>query len=211
LQTPPLAFTDLSGLGDPTSLKYRSVIMRGQYDHSQEIALNNQNWRGQPGVHLITPLIIEGSDRAVMVDRGWIPYAESTPEKWSKFAEPGPVEVKGWILLTDPTPGSAQVGNAPERSLSWFRVDIDRIQAQVSHPLLHVYIQQSPTPSRTGLPYRSELNPDLSEGPHLGYAIFWFSFAAMLGVGYGRFVQQKSAPVSQMPRLGAGAECHSPL
>ncbi len=34
------------------------------------------------------------------------------------------------------------------------------------------------------MPYREQLNVELSEGPHMGYAIQWFIFAAIMALGY---------------------------
>jgi surfeit locus 1 family protein len=66
----------------------------------------------------------------------------------------------------------------------WDMVNVARIQQQVNLELLPIYIQEAPDPSWTGLPYRSVSMPDLSDGPHLSYAIQWFLFATMAGAGY---------------------------
>jgi len=55
-----------------------------------------------------------------------------------------------------------------------------------------VYIQQAPDSAWTEMPYRSEPNLTLSEGPHLGYAVQWFSFALILLVGYPIYVRRES-------------------
>lgn len=202
LQTPPLALdADPTGLGDLSGMKYRPVVARGEYDYSQEITLVNQNWEGQPGVHLVTPLIIEGSEQAVLVDRGWIPYADAAPEHWGKYAEPGPVEVKGTIWLADSKLETRGNGAASDRT--WFWVDVDGIQARASRPLLPFYIQQSPEPGRDTLPHRIEPDVQLSEGRHLEYIITWFSLAAVLGVGYVRYVLRLSPPAAKRAPGGA--------
>jgi surfeit locus 1 family protein len=69
-------------------------------------------------------------------------------------------------------------------------VDIGRIQQQVNAPLLPIFIEQFPNPAATSPPFRQD-NIDLSEGPHLGYALQWFSFAVILGVLYAVFVRQE--------------------
>lgn len=149
------------------------------------MALNNQEWQVQLGVHLITPLVLADSPQVVLVDRGWIPYAESAPASWEKFAEPGVVEVRGRILATQTSP--LAVAPVSGRQDTWFRVDVAGLQNQVAHPLLPVYVQALPDPTRQNLPYRRDVNLDLSEGPHLDYAITWFSFAAILGIGSGGY------------------------
>ncbi len=204
LQAPPLTLgASPQNLEDPASLKYRSVIVRGEFDYSQEIALVNQNWQGQPGVHLVTPLIIEGSEQAVLVDRGWIPDADAAPENWPlrEYAEPRPVEVRGTVWLADSKLATMGDGAASDRT--WFWVDVDGIQAQVSYPLLPFYVQQSPQPGRAALPYRIEPDAQLSEGRHLEYVITWFSLAAVLSGGYVRYVLRLSPPAAKRAPGGA--------
>ena len=201
LQAPPL--TDLTGVQDLLGLRYRAVVVRGEYDFTQQIALSNQTWRGQLGLHLITPLVIAGTDQAVLVDRGWIPYQDANPANWTKFAEPGVVEIRGRIRPTQTS--LIPVAPPTTRQDSWFRVDITGLQTQVSHPLLPIYIQQSPDPASEALLYRSELNFDLSEGPHIGYALTWFALAAILGIGYAGYMlkpRARSLRVMQMTQNG---------
>jgi surfeit locus 1 family protein len=87
---------------------------------------------------------------------------------------------------TDPTP-------SPGEGLlkTWNFVNIPRLSEQVSSSLLPVYIQQVPDPAWSSLPYRTQPELDLSEGPHLGYAFQWFIFAAILGIGYPFFIRRQ--------------------
>ncbi len=160
---------------DLEEMEYRAVKVEGIYDHSQEVALRNQVWAGRPGVHLITPLRIAESDQLVLVDRGWIPVEDFREGDWTTYEEPGVVVVKGLIRRsqersdiggrTDPTlqPGEGKLS-------AWNFVNVVRISNQMRGSFLPIYIQQSPDPERTGLPYRDQPDLDLSEGPHLGYA-----------------------------------------
>jgi surfeit locus 1 family protein len=54
-----------------------------------------------------------------------------------------------------------------------------------------VYIQQSPVGSWTGLPYRSEPDIEITEGPHMGYAIQWFTFAVIIAAGYPILIRKR--------------------
>ncbi|NLG72109.1 MAG: SURF1 family protein [Chloroflexi bacterium] len=196
LNMPPLELNGAALQADLHNMEYRDVIVRGEYDHSQEIAIRNQAMDGQWGVHLVTPLVIEGTERAILVDRGWIPAEDYTSGDWSKYAEPGVVEVRGVIRRSqsrpdfgprsDPTPVP---GGEPVKS--WNFVNVEAIDQQVSYDLLPAYIQQAPSPSWTGLPARTAPQLNLTEGSHLGYALQWFAFAAILGIGYPFFIQRQ--------------------
>jgi len=196
ISQPVLDLTGNAVAADLTQMEYRPVVVSGIYDPQGEVALRNQYWKDQWGVHLVTPLKISGSEQAVLVDRGWIPGADYQSGDWSQYTEAGEVSVRGVIRLSqskaelgrraDPTPAP---GAGP--LTTWNFVNIPRLAEQVNQPLLPVYIQQAPDPAWSGLPYRSQPELDLSEGPHLGYAFQWFIFAAILGIGYPFFVRRQ--------------------
>ncbi|MCK4900506.1 MAG: SURF1 family protein [Anaerolineales bacterium] len=182
---------------DLADMEYRPVVVVGQYDHSQEVALRNQIWGNHYGVHLLTPLRILGSDQSVLVDRGWVSsedYAYEN-EKWEEYEESGIVEIHGVIRASQSEPdyGSRTDPNpAPgERLTAWYFANVERIDEQVPYSLLPIYIQQAPDPAWTEMPIRSEPDLDLSEGPHLGYAFQWFTFAALLGIGFPLFMRRQ--------------------
>jgi surfeit locus 1 family protein len=188
LAAPLLALTsDLLNL-NLFDMEYRTVVVVGEYDHAQQTSLRNQAWDDGhivlAGVHLLTPLIIAGTDRAVLVDRGWIPLVDSAPDRWGRYDERGPVTVRGVIRRSESKADFGSITDPAGRLSAWNLANVTRIAEQVTHPLLPVYIQQAPDPAWTELPYRSQPDLDLSEGPHLGYALQWFGFALVLAMGY---------------------------
>lgn len=184
-------------LAELSEMEYRAVIVHGEYDHDQEVALRNQVWENQLGVHLLTPLKISGTDQSILVNRGWVPFEDFTLGNLAAYQEPGEILVQGVIRSSslvpelgravDPTP-------APdgERLESFLAANVERIGVQVPYSLLPVYIQQSPDPAWTVLPHRAELELVLTEGSHLGYALQWFSFALILGAGYPVYVGRET-------------------
>jgi surfeit locus 1 family protein len=193
---PQLALTGDALSADLPGMEYRSVVVRGQYDFSRQVALRNQAWDNQAGVHLLTPLRIDGTDTYVLVERGWVPGLESTPADWRQYDESGTVEVRGIIRRSQskpdfgrradplPAPGSGPLN-------LWYFADVARVAAQLPYPLLPVYVQQAPDPAWTSLPYRSLPELDLTEGPHMSYALQWFSFAILLLIGYPFYVRKR--------------------
>lgn len=190
---------DLNASGSQAGLfdmEYRQVAVTGIYDFSQEVILRNQVYDGQLGYQVFTPLKISGSDQAILVERGWIPFKEADPASRAQFAEPGPVTVKGRLRRSIEQPELGGVPNptlAPgeTRSDAWNYINLHQIQQQTSLPLIPVYIQQAPDPAWPRLPYRDLKLPEISEGPHMGYALQWFAFAAILGIGYPFFVKRQ--------------------
>jgi surfeit locus 1 family protein len=197
-------------LGDNlVDMEYRSVVVSGEYQFADEVALRNQVLENQPGIHLVTPLLIEGSSQAVLVDRGWIPTEDAAPERWTEYQQIGSVEVRGVIRRSSTRPDIGRRSDpipAPgEDPLKvWNLLNVQGIAAQSAVSLLPVYIQQDAGPVQDGLPIPQVVELDLSEGPHLGYAGQWFLFAVILAVGYPFYVRRqeiarKSEKITRQP------------
>ncbi|MGD8856415.1 MAG: SURF1 family protein [Chloroflexota bacterium] len=173
---------------DPEELADRTATAQGRYDYEQQILLTQQSWLGRPGADLVTPLVLADGQTAVLVDRGWIPAADAEQADLSQFEEPGPQSINGVVQLSQVLSGgrTAEVDGPQQR---WYRVEIEAIQEQMPYRLLPFYLVQTPPDGvQEDLPYRVSVDYDLSEGPHLGYAIQWFLFATVLAIGYMRFV-----------------------
>lgn len=167
---------------DLSTIKDRQVIVSGEYDFENQLVLKVQNWEGRAGVDLITPLVFRNGETAVLVDRGWIPDAEHNLEGEAQYDREGPVTVEGYAALSQALSGrETTIPDEPQSE--WYRVDIAAIQAQMPYDLLPIYVLEAPG-DVPELPFRREQEIDLSEGPHLGYALQWFTFSLGLGIAY---------------------------
>lgn len=180
---------------DPDVLDYRRVELRGTFEPEQEILRRNRSVDGVTGYHIVTPFRLSGSDKAVLVDRGWIPYDEATPEQRKAFAPPsGEVVIEAVVQKSqDATTAPYDPPLAPgqDRLDAWFRIKVSRIQQQVSMPLLPIFVEQQATGDVSReLPIRGETAPP-DPGNHMSYAIQWFSFAIILLGGYGAISYQQ--------------------
>ena len=199
LSQPPL---NLNGKlpSDLSEMEFYSATVTGRYDPTQEILLRNQiSVEGLPGFHLLTPLIIDGSNQAILVDRGWIPLDQPSVEQRKAYAQPGQVTLTGMLRRSQPEPvfGAApdpQLGAGQTRLDIWIFVNLERIRLQIDRPLLNVFLVAAPDAAQSGLPERILPAIDLSEGPHLDYAIQWFLFTATLLIGYPFYVRTQLNP-----------------
>lgn len=176
----------------PADLPNRNIVATGTYDFDNQYVLKLQSWNGRAGVHLITPLILDGGDgSAVLVNRGWIPDAEYAAGR-SYDGEIGTQTIEGYIALTETISRrtvDAVVPIYPNNEL--FRVDIAALADELPYPLLPFYVKLAPIESAADqLPIAVPKEIDLSEGPHLDYALQWFIFSAILGIGYILFVSR---------------------
>ncbi len=169
---------------NPVEFEYRSVVVEGTYLTDEEVLLRNQAQDGQVGVHILAALQIGGSDQAVVVDRGWVPLTDANPERISKYAQVGVVKIKGVLRLTQKGLKAANKDTPGGRLTAINAVDIPRLAAQSSLPLIPMFIQEAPGDQAGSLPIRSLPDLDLSEGPHASYALQWFTFAGLLAIGY---------------------------
>ncbi|MFN2571445.1 MAG: SURF1 family protein [Gemmatimonadales bacterium] len=140
------------------SARQRRVLARGVYDFGAERSWPGRSFEGTPGVALITPLrLADGA--AVLVDRGWVPSPDAFHVDHAAYREPDTASVTGIALV-------------PPRG----RGDVD------PSGLLPVVVQLTSASPPAGLPRRWPL-PAFDNGPHLSYAIQWFSFAVIALVG----------------------------
>jgi len=179
---------------DITAMEWRSAKVTGEYDFANQVALRNQYNGDQYGYHLLTPLLFDG--KAILVDRGWIPAdANSAPADWRKYDELGIVSLSGQIRLGQTKPAFGGVADTlPENGAKleiWNNADLAHIAHQMPYPVLPVYIQPATDLSDTEppIPFQSEV--ELTEGPHFGYALQWFTFATILFVGYPFYLRKQ--------------------
>ena len=161
------------------SARGRRLHARGVYDYAGERLWRPRAYEGVPGVALITPVkLADGS--AVLVDRGWAPSPDAYHIDQRAYREPDTADVVG-------------IGMAAPRG----RGDVDpaRLRDSLPYPLLPFVIQLLPPVTARDRPLPPGLVrwplPDLGDGPHLFYAIQWFSFAVIIVVGSVALVQKQ--------------------
>lgn len=153
----------------------------------------------------------------LLVNRGWIPFQIDDPVLPPWDPPSGRVAVAGWLEPEADPPTGFLSGLAPrdpsEGPLERIaRADVDRLAAQMPGPLLpYVLVAERLAPPgaqatggaegdvqevRAGvdgwvaLPVRVA-TPEPEEGPHLSYALQWWSFALIGGVGYGFLLRER--------------------
>ena len=175
-------------------MEWRAVHVSGLYDFENQIAIRNQYYGDQYGYHLMTPLRFHG--QAVLVDRGWIPAdVNSSSSDWHKYDEAGEVNPLGQIRLGQAKPPLGGVEDViPENGARleiWNNADVARIAGQLPYPVLPIYIQPDANVEDTEPPIPFQPEIELTEGPHFGYALQWFTFATILFVGYPFFLRKQ--------------------
>jgi surfeit locus 1 family protein len=174
-----------------STMEWRAVTVTGEYDFEHQVTLRNQFNGDQYGYHLITPLRFPGG--AVLVNRGFIPADQnSTPADWRKYDETGQVTITGQIRLGQEKPAFGGVADADVAHLDvWNNFDVNRISAQIPYPILSVFVQPNEIEGDNIPPISFQPEIELTEGPHFGYALQWFSFATILFFGYPFYLRKQ--------------------
>ena len=147
------------------SARGRHVRARGVYDFADERTWPGRSFEGTPGVALITPLrLADGS--AVLVDRGWVYSPDAFHVDHPRYREPDTTAVTGIAMVAPRGRGDVSPGG-----------------------FLPFVIQATGPDPAAGLPRRWP-PPVLDDGPHLSYAIQWFSFAVIALVGTAALIRR---------------------
>ncbi|MGE5463099.1 MAG: SURF1 family protein [Syntrophothermus sp.] len=181
---------------DISKMEWRAARVTGKYDFENQVALRNQYNGSEYGYHLLTPLLFDG--KAILVDRGWVPAeGNSNPQDWQKYNEPGDVTVTGQLRLGQTKPRLGGVRDVipadGSKLVLWNNADIQHITEQLPYAALPVYIQPNVDESDTTPPIPYQPTVELTEGPHFGYALQWFTFATILLVGYPFYLRKQES------------------
>ena len=165
--------------------EWRTVNAKGVFDASQTILLRNRYFEGKYGFEFLT-LFTSSNGEKFWVDRGWIvagkdavtaPVIPATPS--------GTVEITGRMRLDTSLPrGSffALPANGSGLISKW------NAQNEVVTEGYYLDLLNGSTAELT--PNVTAQLPELSDGPHMAYALQWVFFAGL--VGYGRILIRRS-------------------
>jgi|SRR5437867_2864731 len=158
------------------------IEARGRYDESRQVLLGARPHMGEPGVEVVTPLLLEGGSSAVLVNRGWLYAADAATARPQESPEPGPQRVVG---LAEPLgrglagPALRTVEHDSVTLYSARRLDWDTLSRRMPYALAPYVLRQTPGPGVPARPLR--IYPRAAnEAMHLSYTVQWFAFAAIL-------------------------------
>jgi surfeit locus 1 family protein len=179
LAQPPVPVRELTR--DSAAFHYRRVLLNGVYDYAHEIRIADRIRNGSPGVNIITPLRIAGTDTAVLVNRGWVYSPDGLTVDLSRWREADSVNATGYARpLFKPFPGSPLLPGRPD-AFRW--VDVTAVRSRIPYPVYPmVIVLEGDAATHAHVPPRIP-PPPLDEGPHRSYAIQWFSFAIVAAAG----------------------------
>lgn len=149
--------------------RYRPVTATGEYDADGTVVVRNRTLDGVPGAWLVTPLVLDDGD-SVGVVRGFVRLGDDG-DPASVLPPEGEVTVDGVVINPDGIDGTGPRDlepqlDRPDTLPGLLLADEASVDAEGADAL-------APVPL-----------PELSEGPHLSYAVQWFIFSSIALIGY---------------------------
>ena len=167
--------------------------VEGVADYSRELVHATRTQNGSPGVHLLTPVRpIDGSwgDTAIVILRGYLYSADGRTVDLAKAREQDTLRMDALLIsFPPPRPGQATMQSSPR---AMRLLDRDTIGTLVGRPVApfmllalgDTIMQDITRPTRVP-------PPAVTDGPHLSYALQWFSFATVFVLGYVFFARTR--------------------
>jgi cytochrome oxidase assembly protein ShyY1 len=172
--------------GNIDSFEWRTISFQGVFDDKNQILLRNRYSEGVYGFEQLTLFVFD--QRKIWVDRGWIKAGSNAtiPPQLQQTSDES-VRITGRLRLDSSLPQGKffAVANNAQRDL------VSQLDARKGIQTEDFYIDLisvSDTAMNPDVPV--EL-PELSDGPHMAYALQWIFFAAL--VSYGRRLIRKTA------------------
>lgn len=182
-QMPALGIADLDA--DVKNLEWRTISLLGTFDDTNQILLRNRYNQGVYGFEQLT--LFEFENRKIWVDRGWIKAgSDATVPPQLQPTQSNLMKITGRLRLDSSLPQGKffAVLNDPQRNL------VSQLDARKGVQTENFYIDLLSTSVTSMNPVVPAELPELSDGPHMAYALQWIFFSGL--VIYGRRLIRKA-------------------
>jgi len=184
---PPLELTRLPE--DTSGLTYRRAVLHGECDAAHPLVVAGRSRRGAPGAELWCAFLPAAGGPAIALQRGWAPAADARSVDRALLA---PTDVRDSVaaMLMPLIEGDPDGGAAARRATAAvdegpavvYRMNRTAIQAALPQRISPLYARRLDGDVARGM--APPETPDLSAGPHLSYAVQWFSFGLIGLIGW---------------------------
>ena len=181
-----LAPTSLDSVKDsPLAAEWQTVTTQGVFDPTKQILLKNRYSEGFYGFEVLT-LFTTPNNEKFWVDRGWVKAGAAATIAPTITPPPTtPVSITGRLRLDSSLPrGSFFALPADGSGL------ISKLDAQSQLDTQNYYIDLLSGSESSLTPAVPAQLPELSDGPHMAYALQWLFFGGL--VIYGRILIRRT-------------------
>lgn len=182
-QLPALDGPALTAMENVADAVHREAALQGRWQAAHTVYLDNRPMDGKSGFWVVTPLLLAGSQQAVLVQRGWVPRDFTDRTRLPAVQTPdGVVTVRGRMA---PPPSKLYEFDGAAQGRIRQNLDLAAFSAETGLALLPVSLLQA-DPASEGL-LRNWPAPNTGVDKHHGYAFQWFALCALLVGLYGWF------------------------
>jgi len=173
---PPWLNADLLATNDAALQVDRRIELTGRWLKGQTVYLDNRPMNAKPGFWVMTPLRLTGSEKVVLVQRGWIP--RNFDDRTAIAPIETPEETVTLMGRMAPAPAKLYAFKGADAGSIRQNLDIVAFAAETGLPLLPVLVIQI-DPTSEGL-QRDWAAPNTGVDKHYGYAVQWFGLSALV-------------------------------
>jgi cytochrome oxidase assembly protein ShyY1 len=163
----------------PNGTLWRQVEATGRYLAADEVLVRKRSLNEATGYWVLTPLKTTAGV-VLWCNRGWIRAGDD-----ARSSAPVPPPPSGTVTVTGhlrQAEGTSNDEGLPTGQIQ--RIDTESLGERVEAPIYDAWLQVSDEdPAQASTPTRLPA-PEISGGPHLGYAIQWAVFAIAAWVGW---------------------------
>lgn len=181
-----------SALIQPEQVQDAPLYVRGVFEPEKQFYIDNRQEDGKPGIHVITPLRIEGSETRVLVNRGWVGWNGQRGSIPAVGVPTGEVQVHGIASVPSTKKFFLMPDHEDANPTLWTRLDLQRYAKLHPEPVQPIVILQDPLDPQekagSGISGVSLVRhwppPEDRVGMHQSYAMQWFGMATALLIFY---------------------------
>jgi len=170
---------------DTALARFRRVRVTGVPDYEHELVWAARTHKGSPGVNLLTPVRLPGSDTAILLNRGWVYSGDGATVDLAKWRDRDSTFI-GYVEELPSVAGASYT----DRPSVIARLSHDVVAKALPYPVAPVYVIVLSDSAIAADRIARLSAPPLDEGPHLSYAFQWFAFATVALVGVGIVLRQ---------------------
>ncbi len=161
--------------------QWQRVTVRGTFDPDRQFMVRYRSLGPASGYEVLTPLHTTGG-AWVLVDRGFGTKRNDEDYPTTLPAPPpGEVAILGYVRRDEQGSTEAMTPVAPSNAVRL--VNSAAVGGTLPYPLVNGFISLIEiTPAQSG-DLAPVTPPELTEGNHFSYALQWFAFAGMAGLG----------------------------
>ncbi|MDP1538261.1 MAG: SURF1 family protein [Burkholderiales bacterium] len=157
----------------------RRVEVRGEYASRFTVFVDNQIHQHRPGFHVTTPLRISGSQRYVLVNRGWVPSPQD--RSMPQIRTPAGEQVVQGVAVGY-SERYLELSTKVAEGNIWQNLVFERYR-QATGLELQPFILRQESVAEDGL-VRVWSRPDLGRNTHLAYAFQWYALSLAMFIYY---------------------------